>query len=181
MDSGTLIINDNGTDLSFTFEEMNDFRISTKAVDLEFRPILISLLESHKIQKLIFQIEKLFQHKQILIEFNTNLGIHGAFDPDSQVPHFLINQLSGLTEANLAHEFIHAILFKKGFPTIPKIYPDERNIVLREIGSNILHISLVSKMKKLGININAYSGESVHPFRSIPSTCSRAFRPVFWN
>ncbi|MBT6341710.1 MAG: EamA family transporter [Desulfobacula sp.] len=26
----------------------------------------------------------------------------------------------------------------------------------------------------------AYSGESVHPFRSIPSTCSRAFRPVFW-
>ena len=28
---------------------------------------------------------------------------------------------------------------------------------------------------------DAYSGESVHPFRSIPSTCSRAFRPVFWN
>jgi hypothetical protein len=35
--------------------------------------------------------------------------------------------------------------------------------------------------ERYSLSLDAYSGESVHPFRSIPSTCSRAFRPFFWE
>ena len=87
---------------------------------------------------------------------NPNDSRHGAYDPAAETPTIILNNQTGLNGSNIAHEIIHGIQLGKGFPSMPRIYSDNRNKVLVELHSNILHIDLVKKMREFSIPISEY-------------------------
>jgi hypothetical protein len=114
------------------------------------------ILGSHRLQQIIDTVAQAYKADKAIIEADFDLSAHGAFDPDSGIPRILLNPKTGLTESNLAHELIHALQIKEGFPTVPKIYKDKRSNVLRELGANILHIPLIGMMRQRGFSVKEY-------------------------
>lgn len=118
---------------------------------------LHKLLASKKIRELVREVEDLY-NSDVHFEFHDGDSFHGAFDPDSIPPKIFIHPLTGINEANIAHELCHAIQVKDGFPFTRDFFndTDNRQTVIKELNSNILHIPLVNLMKARGFDMLEY-------------------------
>lgn len=117
---------------------------------------IIKILKSPRLSKLITDVLIKYETSYAIIEINNDLDCHGAFDPKSKIPKILLNPKTGISESNIAHEFIHSIQIRNNFSTSPSLCRDKRNNVIRELNSNILHISLTTEMKERGFSIEEY-------------------------
>lgn len=117
---------------------------------------LTGIIHSNKLERLIDEVIDLYQKDRLILLIDDNLESHGGFDPDSKTPKVLLNSKTGISESNLAHELIHAVQIKQGYPTVPKMFKDRRNNVLRELCSNIMHIPLTDIMLKSEFSIEEY-------------------------
>jgi hypothetical protein len=129
--------------------------METKMQDSDTR--LQKLLASKKIRKLVSEVKSLY-NSDIHFEFHDGSNFHGAFDPDSFPPKIFINPITGINEANIAHELCHAIQVKEGFPFTRDVFNDTDNrlIVVKELNSNLLHIPLFQMMMKKGFDVLEY-------------------------
>ncbi len=128
------------------------------------------ILNSTKLQIVILQVVELYRTDRVVLTIDDSLEEHGGFDPDSNIPKILLNPKTGISKSNLAHELIHAIQIKQGYPTVPKIVEDKRANVLRELCSNIMHISLTGLMVKSGFSIEEYLRPTLINIKNVLST-----------
>ena len=111
--------------------------------------------KSEKLMHLIQEIENIYS-KKIVIQIDNDMDSLGGFDYQKESPTFVFRD-DTLTESNIAHELIHALQLKKGFPIIiQNLTYDEKFLVIRELNSNLLHISLVKEMTDRGISVKEY-------------------------
>jgi len=111
--------------------------------------------DSIKLVLLLEEVEILYDKKAIFT-IDNNLKAQGGFDYQNIVPSFTFRS-DTINEANIAHELIHALQYKQGFPIIIKnLTTDKRFDVIKELNSNLLHIGLVEEMKKREIPIKDY-------------------------
>ena len=101
------------------------------------------------------EVEILYEHK-VKFTIDDNLKSQGGFDYQDIVPSFFFRS-DTINEANIAHELIHALQYKQGFPIIIKnLTADKRFKVIQELNSNLLHIGLVEEMKRREISVKDY-------------------------
>ncbi len=124
--------------------------------------LLKTILSQPSIKKLIAEVEDVYGGKSIETQLGMNDKSHGAFDWTLDHAKILINPDTGLNEANLAHELVHALQYKQGFPFLDQTgYQDKRHKVLRGLNSNILHIHLAEELEKRGFSVKDYFDPTV--------------------
>ncbi|MBL6967042.1 MAG: hypothetical protein ISR62_01295 [Desulfobacteraceae bacterium] len=116
---------------------------------------VLGLKISKRLETVIQEANRLWE-TNIQFEFSQLPDIHGAFDANSTPPRILLNKETGLTEANIAHEIVHAILVKNGFPTTNKLFEGRRNDVVQELTSVIQHMPLVRFLHERGFDVLEY-------------------------
>ncbi|MCJ7650751.1 MAG: hypothetical protein MUP85_19240 [Candidatus Lokiarchaeota archaeon] len=128
---------------------------------------LKKLFLSDNLKSLLFDVSSELDSDTIQFNISTKIDSHGAFDPNISIPTFILNSSTGLSSSNIAHELIHAIQIKEGYPTIKKIYKDKRNDVLRELGSNLLHVPLAKILQSRGFKIEKYLAPTLMKTRNV--------------
>lgn len=110
---------------------------------------------STKLTKLLEEVEKLYEQKAKFVIDDT-MKSQGGFAYQDIAPSFYFRS-DTINEANIAHELIHAIQYKQGFPIIIKNFTDDKRFdVIQELNSNLLHINLVKEMFQREIPVKDY-------------------------
>lgn len=147
-------------------EEMQVFEQYNESVEVS--KCFYKAIESSRIERLISEVKTLYATDQILFELYKETDAHGAFDPSSIVPRILINPLTGLNEANIAFQLIHAIQCSVGYPTTPSnIFNDKRQTVIRELNSNIWNIRVAQELQKRGFDLLEYIQPTLSSIRMV--------------
>lgn len=128
---------------------------------------ITEIIRSRELNRLIGEVTTAYQKDQLILLMVDNLEFHGAFDPDSEIPKVLLNSKTGISESNLAHELVHAIQIRQGYPTVPRMFKDRRKDVLRELSSNIMHIPLTDVMSRSGFSVENYLRPTLDSISSI--------------
>jgi hypothetical protein len=111
--------------------------------------------KSKKLTMLLEEVEQLYSQKAVFI-IDDAMDSQGAFDYQKEAPTFVF-RTNTLNDSNIAHELIHALQFKRGFTFIVEnLTADKRFEIIKELNSNILHISLVAEMGKRDIEVKSY-------------------------
>ena len=110
----------------------------------------------NNLKGLLFDVSSELNSDTLIFNLSTAMNDHGAYDPGVRTPTFQLNAITGISASNIAHELVHSIQIKQGYPTIKKIYKDKRNEVLKELGSNLLHIPLTKILEERGFNLEDY-------------------------
>lgn len=115
---------------------------------------------SKNLNQLLKDVESQYSSDANFI-IKSTVNYQGAFDYQNEKPTFIF-RTDCLNESNIAHELIHALQYKNGFPIIIKnLTNDKRFEIIKELNSNLLHISLVKEMINRGISPKDYIKEVV--------------------
>ncbi|WP_345972237.1 hypothetical protein [Sulfurimonas diazotrophicus] len=118
------------------------------------------LTTSEKLVKLKTEVEEAFG-VPALFYINPTLSHLGGYDHIRAQPTFVFHP-DHINESNIAHEMIHALQKKSGFPIIIKdLVNDKRFTVIQELNSNLLHINLVEQMSNRGIDVKPYISSTI--------------------
>ncbi len=137
----------------------NGVNLEIKNADEEITKKVREIFASDRLQELIKKVADAYRSKKVTLKMDPTLDfLHGAFDPEQATPTILFNPKTGISESNFAHELIHALQIRQGYPTVPKFkgFNDKRGAVLRELCSNIMHISLADTMLRMGFSLEEY-------------------------
>ena len=143
----------------FASENSNGVSLAIKNTDEKTTKKVREIFASDRLQELIKKVADAYKSKKVTLKMDPTLDfLHGAFDPGQSTPTILFNPKTGISESNFAHELIHALQIRQGFPTVPKFkgFDDKRGTVLRELCSNIMHIALADTMLRMGFSLEEY-------------------------
>lgn len=129
---------------------------------------LNKILKDPIVEKLIGEVENLYENKSLVILVDENMDSHGGFHWEANIPTISINPKSGINKSNLCHELIHALQLKNGFPFIrSNIYKDQRSKVVQELVSNLLHINLLNEFKNRKIDAEEYISPTIQSIKVV--------------
>jgi len=118
------------------------------------------ILESPRLQDLIVAVAESTGTARIVIRCDSLLSAHGMYLNQLTHATILVHPVTGLNESNLAHELIHALLKKQGYPMLPqRLFADKREEVVVELCSNITHVALGDLMSEMGFTTDDTSGQ----------------------